>query len=139
MEEQLKSLEKRIDVIELVLKDIQKSSDISEKLFYKKKTYRYVAVRCMPEIISSIEIYAQKNGIWELLKDDVSQLKHFSYASLIYSKFTYSTNRTQKVTATKVRLKKLDHVRFKFRNAKYNEPLGINDFGVEYTTSGNVK
>lgn len=118
---------------------IWETSDIAEQLFYKKKTYRYVAVRCMPEIISSIEIYAQKNGIWELLKNDVGTLKYISYSSMVYSKFTYSTNKTQRVTATKVRLKKLDHVRFKFRNANNNEPLGINDFGVEYTQSGNVK
>jgi len=115
------------------------TADISEKLFYKKKTYRYIAVRCMPEISSSINVYAQKNGIWELLKGDTTTLKYFSYKYLTYSKFTYQTNKTQRVTATKIRLKKLDHVRFRFENGKLNEPLGINDFAVEYTQGGNVK
>lgn len=115
------------------------TADISEKLFYKKKTYRYIAVRCMPEISSSINVYAQKNGIWELLKGDTTTLKYFSYKYLIYSKLTYQTNKTQRVTATKIRLKKLDHVRFRFENGKLNEPLGINDFAVEYTQGGNVK
>lgn len=118
---------------------IWETADISEKLFYKKKTYRYIAVRCMPEIASSIEIFAQKNGLWELLKEDVSTLKYFSYMYLVYSKFTYSNNKTQRVTATKIRLKKLDHVRFRFQNDKLNEPLGINDFAIEYTQGGNVK
>jgi hypothetical protein len=115
------------------------TADISEKLFYKKKTYRYLAVRCMPEISSSIDVYAQKNGIWQLIKDDTTTLKYFSYMYFIYSKMTYSTNKTQRVTATKIRLKKLDHVRFRFENDKLNEPLGINDFAVEYTQGGNVK
>jgi hypothetical protein len=115
------------------------TADISEKLFYKKKTYRYLAVRCMPEISSSIDVYAQKNGIWQLIKDDTTTLKYFSYMYFIYSKMTYSTNKTQRVTATKMRLKKLDHVRFRFENDKLNEPLGINDFAVEYTQGGNVK
>ena len=115
------------------------TADISEKLFYKKKTYRYLALRCMPEISSSVEVYAQKNGIWELLKDDTVTLKYFSYEYLNYSKLTYSTNKTQRVTANKIRLKKLDHVRFRFANSKLNEPLGINDFAVEYTQGGNVK
>ena len=115
------------------------TADISEKLFYKKKTYRYLAVRCMPEISSSIDVYAQKNGIWQLIKDDTTTLKYFSYMYFIYSKMTYSTNKTQRVTATKMRLKKLDHVRFRFENNKLNEPLGINDFAVEYTQGGNVK
>lgn len=118
---------------------IWETADISEKLFYKKKTYRYLAVRCMPEISSSIDVYAQKNGIWQLIKDDTTTLKYFSYKYLIYSKMTYSTNKTQRVTATKMRLKKLDHVRFRFENSKLNEPLGINDFAVEYTQGGNVK
>ncbi len=118
---------------------IWETADISEKMFYKKKTYRYLAIRCMPEISSSIEVHAQKDGIWQLLKDDTITLKYFSYAYLNYSKLTYSTNKTQRVTAMKIRLKKLDHVRFRFENNKLNEPLGINDFAVEYTQGGNVK
>ena len=118
---------------------VWETADISEKLFYKKKTYRYLAVRCMPEISSSIDVYAQKNGIWQLLKSDTVTLKYFSYMYLIYSKLTYSTNKTQRVTASKIKLKKLDHVRFRFANEKLNEPLGINDFAVEYTQGGNVK
>lgn len=121
------------------IKATWETADISEKLFYKKKTYRYLAVRCMPEISSSIDVLAQKNGIWQSIKEDTTTLKYFSYMYFIYSKMTYSTNRTQRVTATKIRLKKLDHVRFRFENDKLNEPLGINDFAVEYTQGGNVK
>ena len=118
---------------------VWETADISEKLFYKKKTYRYVALRCMPEISSSVQIWAQKEGQWTELKNDVSTLKYFSYENLTYSKLTYSCNRTQRVTAAKIRLKKLDHVRFKFVNDLVNEPLGVNDFAVEYTQAGNVK
>lgn len=118
---------------------IWETVDISEKLFYKKKTYRYLAVRCLPEIVSSIRTFAQKEGIWQEIKDDQTKIKYFSYANLIYSKFTYSTNKTQKISSTKIRLKKLDHVRFRFQNGVLNEPLGINDFAVEYTQAGNVK
>jgi len=115
------------------------TADISEKLFYKKKTYRYLALRCMPEVTSSVKVYAQKQGQWDMLKDDQSKLKYFTYSQLQYSKMTYSTDKTQKISATKIRLKKLDHVRFRFVNDRLNEPLGINDFAVEYTQAGNVK
>jgi len=118
---------------------VWETADISEKLFFKKKTYRYVALRCVPEIASSVRISAQKEGQWTELKNDVSTLKYLSYENLQYSKMTYSCNRTQRVSATKIRLKKLDHVRFKFENDELNEPLGINDFGLEYTQAGNVK
>ena len=118
---------------------IWETADISEKLFYKKKTYRYLALRCMPEISSSVKVYAQKQGLWDFLKDDQAKLKYFTYSQLQYSKLSYSTDKTQKISATKIRLKKLDHVRFKFINDRLNEPLGINDFAVEYTQAGNVK
>ena len=118
---------------------VWETADIDKQLFYKKKTYRYLAVRCLPEIQSSIEVYAQKEGVWTELKDDMQKLKYFSYANLQYSKMTYSTNATQRISATKIRLKKLDHVRFRFKNSKLNEPLSINNFAVEYTQAGNVK
>ena len=118
---------------------VWETADIDELLFYKKKTYRYVAVRCLPEIQSSLKVSVQKDGIWTELKNDLVKLKYFSYANLIYSKLTYSTNTTQRISATKIRVKKLDHVRFKFENDVLNEPLGINDFAVEYTQAGNIK
>lgn len=115
------------------------TADISEQLFYKNKNYRYLAIRCMPEIVSSVEIWAQRRGIWERIKEDATTLKYFSYQHLTYSKFTYSTDSTAKVSSTKVRLKKLDHVRFRFENNRVNEPFGLNDFAVEYTQGGNHK
>lgn len=118
---------------------IWETADISEQLFYKNKNYRYLAIRCMPEIVSSVEIWAQRRGIWERIKEDATTLKYFSYQHLTYSKFTYSTDSTAKVSSTKVRLKKLDHVRFRFENNRVNEPFGLNDFAVEYTQGGNHK
>lgn len=118
---------------------VWETADISEQLFYKYKTYRYVALRIMPEIISSVKIWAQRQGIWQLIKEDNATLKYFSFSNLVFSKFTFATDRTQKVTSTKARIKKIDHVRFRFTNDELNEPLGINDFAVEYTQNGNKK
>ena len=118
---------------------VWETADISEQLFYKNKTYRYVALRIMPEIISSVKIWGQKNGLWQLLKEDNTTLKYFMFSKVVFSKFTFSTDRTQKVTSTKARLKKITHARFRFTNDELNEPLGINDFAVEYTQNGNHK
>ena len=118
---------------------VWETADTSEQLFYKKKTYRYVALRCMPEISSSVQIWAQKDGQWVLLKNDIATLKYLSFENLTFSKMTFSCNRTQRVTSAKIRLKKLPHVRFRFINDLLNEPLGVNDFAVEYTQAGNIK
>lgn len=118
---------------------VWETSDISEKHFYKNKTYRYIAVRCPPEITSSIQIWAQKNGIWEMIKEDHVTLKYISFQRLTFSTLSFSTNKTQRVTASKMRLKKLDHARFRFKNDVLNEPLGINDYAIEFTQAGNRK
>ena len=115
------------------------TADISEQYFYKNKTYRYLALKCMPEIMSSVQIWAQRHGIWDMIKEDTVSLKYFSFSHLIFSKMTFSTDMTAKLSTTKVRLKKLDHTRFRFINDKLNEPFAINDFAVEYTQNGNHK
>ena len=118
---------------------IWETVDISEDKFYKNKTYRYVAVRCMPEIVSSLKIEAQKNGLWQQVKLDETTFKYFSFSHIIFSKFSFSTNGTQRVSASKMRIKKVDHIRFRFSNDCLNEPLGINDFAVEYVQNSNIK
>ena len=121
------------------IKAVWETADISEDFFYKDKSYRFLSLRCMPEIASSVQVQAQRQGLWQVIKEDVSTLKYFSFQYFTFSKFTFSNNRTQKLASTKVRLKKLDHVRFRFVNDKLNEALGINDFAIEYTQSGNHK
>lgn len=121
------------------IKAVWETADISEKKFYKNKTYRYVALRCMPAIYSSVLIEAQKNGIWQEVKEDLVSLKYLSFANVIFSKFTFSCNTTQRVTSSKMRIKKVDHVRFRFSNEVKDEPLGINNFACEFTQGTNKK
>ncbi len=121
------------------IKCVWETSDVSEQLFYKNKTYRYLALRCMPESISSVEIWGQRHGLWELIKSETSILRYFKFSGTVFSKFSFSTDATAKISSTKVRLKKLDHVRFRFINEELNEPLAINDFAIEYTQNGNHK
>lgn len=122
-----------------IIHAVWETADIAEQLFYKNKTYRYLALRCMPEAISSVEIWGQRHGLWEKIKEDSTTLKFFSFSNLMFPKLSFSTDTTSKVSSTKVRLKKLDHVRFRFINEKLNEPLAINDFALEYTQNGNHK
>ena len=115
------------------------TADISEQLFYKYKTYRYLALRCMPERVSSVQIWGQRHGLWEMLREDETNLKYFSFSNIVFSKMTFNVDATAKVSATKVRLKKITHCRFRFINENLNEPFGINDFAVEYRQNGNKK
>lgn len=115
------------------------TADIDALLFFKLKTYRYFSVRVFPAIATTVNIYAYKGGQWELLKSDSSTVRYFSFRQLVFSKLTFRTDRGTRLVASKVRLKKLDHVRFRIENGELNEPLMIDQFGIEYTQSGNFK
>lgn len=115
------------------------TADIMETLFYKNKKYRYLALKCLPSLASSVEIWAQRNGLWEMLKEDMTTLRYFDFRYIDFAKWGFSTDNTAKVLSSKVRLRKLDHVRFRFVNKKVGEPFGLINFAVEYTQGGNHK
>lgn len=123
-----------------------RTPDIAGRLFYKNKTFRYVALKVTPARNSSVLIEGEKNGVWEEIKDDHSKIKYFSFIDLTfartpsnYPQFTFMCDKTQKVITTKTRVKKIDKVQFRFSNSQVNEPLGINQFALEYTQGGNLK
>lgn len=115
------------------------TADIDALLFFKLKTYRYFSLRVFPALVSAVQIYAYKDGVWELLKEDYSTIRYFSFSKLIFSKFTFKTDKGTRLIATKARVKKADHIKFRIRNDQLNEPLMIDQFGIEYTQAGNYK
>jgi len=123
----------------VAITSLWETADISGKLFYKNKTFRYLAIRCTPAVSSSVKIYAQRYGLWEMIKEEAAKMKYFSFSHLVFSKLSFSCDNTQKVISTKCRLKKLDKVRFRFMNDSLNEPFGLNNFALEYTQNGNHK
>lgn len=118
---------------------VYETADIDVITFFKVKTYRYIALRVFPSVVSSVNLYALKHGIWELVKADATTIRYFSFSHVCFSKFTFCCDNGLKIVGTKARIKKLDHVRFKFENAEKNEPLMIDQFGIEYTQAGNYK
>lgn len=115
------------------------TADIDALLFFKVKTYRYFALRVFPAVHSSVKIWALKRGIWELLKEDYETVMYFSFRQFKFSTLTFSNDSGLKIVSSKIRLKKMDHVRFRIENDQLNEPLMLDQFGVEYTQAGNYK
>lgn len=68
MEEQLKDLEKRIDVIDLVLKDIQKSLDSSHEKHRQQKDTNEVFITSMLAFIDFEIAFCQHTG-YEYMDD----------------------------------------------------------------------
>lgn len=122
-----------------IIKCTYETADIDSITFFKNKTYRYIAVRAYPARVSSLKLWALKQGIWDLIKEDTGTIRYFTFSHLKFSEFTFKTDTGVQLVSSKLRIKKTDHVRFKMENDRNYEPLMIDQFGIEYTQSGNHK
>ena len=115
--------------------------DLDGKLFYKNKTFRYFAIRLMKSLRTSVKIFAQKRGNWSTdpIKEDRQSGLAFDFNTIDFTNFSFSTDRSEKVVHTKVRIKKVDKARFRVENGYVNEPFGLFDLALEYIESGNYK
>ena len=118
---------------------IWETPDIDGNLFYKNKTLRYMAVRLESAIATSIKIYAMKRGLWNFIKYDNAAGRYLSFSQLIFSKLSFSGDKTQKISSTKVRIKKVDKFRIRIQNDTINEPFGVYNMAFEFIESGNFK
>ena len=113
--------------------------DIDGQLFYKNKTLRYIALRAGAAIATSVEIWGMDRGIWKFIKKDTAFGNYLSFPDIQFSKFSFSCNREQRISRTKVRIKKVDKYRLRFINQELNEPFSLYDLANEYVESGNYK
>nr|DAH37461.1 MAG TPA: hypothetical protein [Caudoviricetes sp.] len=118
---------------------IWETPDLDGKLFYKNKTFRYLAVRLKSAVATTLEMYVQKRGLWSFIKKDNYTARYLSFGSVVFSKFTFSSDQTQKIIPSKLRVKKVDKARFRFVNSELNEPFGLFDIALEYVENGNHK
>lgn len=118
---------------------IWETPDIDGNLFYKNKTVRYVALRLDSAIATSVAIYIMNRGLWQFIKKDDTSGRYLSFAHLVFSKFSFSGDKTQHTFATKVRIKKVDKFRLRLINGEKNEPFGLFDIAFEYVENGNYK
>ena len=83
-----------------------------------------------------VKIYALVRGIWKQVYDAKSKARYLSFEYIDFGKFTFSGDQTPRTLYGKVKLKKVDKVRFRLRNDEVNEPFGLYAFGVQYKEPG---
>ena len=113
--------------------------DISGKLFYKNKTFRYMSVRLASAIATGFELWAQSRGLWRKYYDASARARYWDFSYIDFSLINFSSDSTPRTIGSKVKIKKVDKARFSIRNEKLNEPFGIYNVAFEYTQSGNYK
>lgn len=115
------------------------TADLEGSYFYKNKSFRYLALKLGAAVATSVKIFGMRKGVWSFIKEDNTKGRYFSYMHIIYSKFSYSTDTTERIVSSKTSIKKVDKARFRFENSVLNEPFSLFSFAVEYTQNNNVK
>lgn len=118
---------------------IWETPDFYGNLFYRNKTFRHLDVRLAAAAVTSIKIWVQKRGLWNLIKEDSSSARFFSFMNVCFSKLSFSPDTTPKTIPTKIKVKKVDKARFRFENDMLNEPFGLFDLAWEYVENGYYK
>lgn len=113
------------------------TGDLDGKAFYKVKTFTSVSCRLASGIQTGVKIFAQKRGIWSQVFDAKSRARFLDFNYIDFSKFVFRTDPTPRTVVGKIKLKKVDKVRFRFQNQELNEPFGLYSAGVEWKEPGN--
>lgn len=110
--------------------------DFDGEAFFKSKTFTGIAVRLASAVLTGVKVYAQKRGLWSLVFDAKDRARYFSWDYIDFAKFVFSSDQTPRTLYGKVKIKKVDKVRFRLQNKELNEPFGIYAFGLEWREPG---
>ena len=123
------------------------TSDFDGQAFFHSKTFCGVACRLAAAPLTGVKIYAQKKGVWSQtynteeqewsqVFDAKDKARYFSWEYLDFAKFVFSTDETPRTLYGKIKIKKVDKVRFRLQNNELNEPFGLYAFGVVWREPG---
>lgn len=112
---------------------------LSTEMFFTKKSFRYLAVKTRPASETGITVSAQIRGVWSELFSESGALRYLSFERLSFSKLSFSCDPTPRAVGRKLRLPRVDKIRFRFANGEKNEPFGVYNYAVEFYHGGKIR
>lgn len=112
------------------------TAEFDGELFFHVKTFTGVAVRLAASPVTGVKVLAQVRGIWQQVYDAQGKARYLDFSYVDFGKFSFSSDKTPRTLYGKVKLKKVDKVRFRLQNNELNEPFGLYAFGVQWKESG---
>lgn len=101
--------------------------------FYSKKRFKLLAVRLGAAIATGARMYARYDGITEMLADYSPQARYFSFSGMVFSKFTFRTDKTGSTLKEKISVKPEGRkAQFILENDVPDEPLELHQLTIEF-------
>lgn len=107
--------------------------------FYRRKAFRYLALKLSAAPVTGAEVLAHINGIWRKLFEEFARLRYFTFSWVRFSDFTFSGDHTPKAFGRRLSLPLVDKARFRFKNGNLNEPFGLYNFAIEFRQNGRTR
>ena len=112
------------------------TGDFDGQAFFHSKTFTGIACRLAAAPQTGVKIYAQKRGDWMQVFDAKDRARYLSWEYIDFAKFVFSGDQTPRTLYGKIKIKKVDKVRFRLQNKEVNEPFGLYAFGLIWKESG---
>lgn len=112
------------------------TADFDGSLFFHTKTITGVAVRLAAFPVTGVRILALVRGDWKQVYDAGAKARYLTWEYIDFAKLSFSGDRTPRTLYGKVKLKKVDKVRFRLVNDQMDEPFGLYAFGMQYKEPG---
>lgn len=107
--------------------------------FFLNKNFKKMSVLLDANPTTGVELWAKESGKWELQGEEEESTRYFTWDSISWGSFSWSTDTSPVTITEKINIKKVDEVQFKYRNARIGEPFGILQAAVEYTVGNYYK
>lgn len=114
------------------IKASYETPDISGQSFYRNKYIRYLALQVGNFGRTVVELLAQYNGAWHEIKSLRNEAITFNFAGVDFSAFAFLSDPTAKTLHTRLRINKVDKVKFRIDNTGDREPFALSQVAVEY-------
>lgn len=112
------------------------TSDFDGQAFFHSKTFTGIAVRLAAAPQTGVKIFAQKRGDWAQVFDAKERARYLDWSYIDFAKFVFSGDQTPRTLYGKIKIKKVDKVRFRLQNNVLNEPFGLYSFGLIWKETG---
>ncbi|MGN1413518.1 MAG: hypothetical protein ACI4WY_04655 [Anaerovoracaceae bacterium] len=103
-----------------------------------KKTFKHLAIALNAFAHTGCRVWANIDGIWELIFDYDSSANYFDWNDIDFEDFTFRTDATPTLVGGKFKGKKLLHIQFRFENSK-PQPFSVLFAKMKYTVGNEYR
>lgn len=103
---------------------------LSGTRFFTKKNFRMAAVRLAAAAVTSVAVYASRDGVEKQVFSDTTHARYFSWSNLSWSNFVWGGDAGARLIKVKLRMRRVNKTRLALENAHINEPFGLYELAL---------